>query len=233
MRIYAILALAPLSVAQPRLEVASIRSSPPGLQATQYRGKGTDQLDIRHASVKQLISMAYGMPEFRIFGGPSWIQSDHYDIQAKASAPAGLEEMQKLVQSILVDRFKLSLRREEREMGTLELIVAKGGPKLDAPKPGGRNNARDGVITATNAPIEFIASMLTQQQGKTVVNKTGIEGRFSYELKWTPDGKGTGAEADTVSLFTAIQEQLGLKLEARKQPIAVIVVERVYRPTDN
>lgn len=217
----------------PRFEVASIKPSGPPQWPPRpdFQGVGTDRISASSVSVRRLISIGFHVYDHQIFGGPPWMDKDLFDIEAKAPRQANEREMEQMVQTLLADRFQLATHRETRQQPVLELVVAKDGPKLGQPIEGKRNNARPGQVTGRNAPVEFLAGMLTYMLGKTVVDKTGIEGKFSYDLKWTPD-EPSGAR-DGVSLFAAIEEQLGLKLEARKGQVEVIVVDHVEKPSDN
>jgi len=167
-----------------------------------------------------------------IAGGLSWLETALFDVEAKSPSNMDLKQSEQMIQSLLMDRFRLGYHREMREQAVLDLVVGKNGPKLDPPATDNLSNyGRPGAVVGHNASVEFIASMLTVMLGKTVVNKTGIQGRFSYNLHWTPDD--AGGAPDSISLFAAIQEQVGLKLEASKGEVEVLVVDHVERPSDN
>jgi uncharacterized protein (TIGR03435 family) len=222
--------LAQTTAPLPRFEVASIKPSAPG-QPRESVQFSADRFTARYVSTRRLISLGFHVYEHQITGGPSWIESALFDIEAKAPGQIDLKQSEQMIQSLLADRFQLTFHREMREQSLFELVVGKNGPKLNPPATdNARNYGRPGAVVGHNAPVEFIASMLTFMLGKTVVNKTGIEGKFSYNLEWSPDGAGA---RDGVSLFTAIQEQLGLKLEASKGQVDVLVIDGVEKPSDN
>ncbi len=227
-------------------------------------------------TAKQLIAFAYGVKDFQISGGPSWITSDQYDIEAKepealaAELPKLSREEQSakthlLVQSLLADRFALKLTHTTKDLPVYALIVAKGGPKLNAATPGdtypngmkgpdgrgaGLMRVGRGEIEGQGVPLTLLVSMLSQQLGRTVLDQTGLKGKYDIQLKWTPDtgagamfqarpGGAPGAEqpppseSTGPSIFTAIQEQLGLKLESTKGPVEVLVIDQIERPSEN
>ena len=172
---------------------------------------------------------------------------------------------QHMLQVLLVDRFKLAVHRETKELPIYSLVVAKGGSKLHEAKPGdtypngikgpdGRPVPRGshfmrmgrGELTAQGIGMDDIAHLLTRQTGRTVVDNTGLKGNYDFTLHWTPDqiaptpnGPGSGGPDSSTSsesgpsIFTAIQEQLGLKLESQKGPVEILVVDHVERPSEN
>jgi uncharacterized protein (TIGR03435 family) len=194
---------------------------------------------------------------------PSWIDSDRWDILAKppADAPQREEQMQLRLRSLLEDRFKLDARREVREMPIYALVVARSdgqlGPQMKrsgdecaaaararaageaaAPlPPGGFCGTRtgNGNVSMRGVPLANFVRNLGGMTGRFVVDKTGLTGPFDLDLQWTPDqaiGAG-GAQTDGTSLFAAMLEQLGLRLEARRAPVEVLVVNSAERPTED
>jgi uncharacterized protein (TIGR03435 family) len=215
-----------------------------------------------------LITYAYQVRDFQISGGPDWVRSERFDIEAKE--PDELrEELQKLppeqrwekdyslVQSMLADRFKLKVRQETRELPIYALVVAKSGPKLEAAAPGVgiESHTRHFLmgkdhLTADGSDMAYLAWALAQQLGRTVLDQTGLKGNFKLALHWTPDpgqpdlSRGPAdatLAADTPpasdssgpSIFTALEEQLGLKLESTKGPVDVLVIDHIERPSEN
>jgi len=170
---------------------------------------------------------------------------------------------QQMIQALLVDRFKLAFHRESRELPVYSLVIAKNGSKLqeskiDAANPGGRSGLGQGMgvsqagrggpvtVTAQQIPIANLAAELSRQLGRVVLDRTGLTGKYDFVLKWTPDDSQApsgsmlnGQPAPTASdisgpvLFTAIQQQLGLKLESGKGPVEVIVIDHIERPSGN
>jgi uncharacterized protein (TIGR03435 family) len=201
---------------------------------------------------------AYEVPELRILDGPKWLGSERFDIEAKAdsSLSARLEtlgrdqrraELHAMVQQLLADRFKLKVHWETRELPVYDLVVGRKGSLLQETKAAGQNiHASTGEFTAKGLTLaqfaQALAQELSRELGRVVVDKTGIMGRYDATLTWTPEegetpiSRGTdgGAAADAgPTIFTAIQEQLGLKLESAKGPVQVLVIDQVEMPTEN
>ncbi len=204
---------------------------------------------------------AYGIPEPRILGGPKWLNSERFDIEAKIDSTTAEElrtlgrdqrrlEMQGMFQRLLADRFKLAVHWETRELPVYALVVAKNGPNLHLSKESGGNSgtsAGNGQFTGQGITLAEMAQALTQELsqelGRVVIDKTGIDGRYDVTLKWTPDTGAAGMDGGTEStapppdsgpsIFTAIQEELGLKLESTKGPVQVLVIDHVEMPSEN
>lgn len=244
---------------RPEFEVASIKPTPTtgGMERTMRVGIQMSEggrVTMSGVTVKLLLQQAYGVRDFQIVGGPAWMGTDRYDIAAKADGAATNEQMKLMLQSLLADRFKLQFRRETKELPTYALVVAKGGPKLtksaesDAPdKPKGRGMMRmgRGMIDVKDVPIASLATQLSQVLGRSVIDKTELAGNYDYKLEWTPDEAQGGmfgrpeahgeahAESTGPTLFTALQEQLGLKLESTKGPVETMIIDGVEKPTEN
>jgi uncharacterized protein (TIGR03435 family) len=256
--------------AQPAFEVASIKRDVSGRIGPQYRM--FPGFAVQRATLKDLVTMAYGIHDFQVSGGPGWINSDRYNIETKAEGnPVFSQEYRMLqlrkLQTLLIDRFQLKVHHETKELPVYELTVAKGGSKLQPPKcmerqpgdlttiaPGktmmdycGFGGFSRGQYQASNGSPADLAGGLSFLLGRSVVDKTGLAGRFRIVLTFTPDTStipfpdagepGAPATAPTADVgpdvFTALQEQLGLKLESAKGPVEVIVIDRVERPTEN
>jgi len=242
-------------------EVASVKPSDPNSEGIDFQifpGK----LTMKNATPRALIQFAYKLKsENQITDGPAWLDSKHYDIDAKEN-DAQIAELSKLsnadradqlclmLQSLLAERFNLKVSPQTKELPVYALVIAKGGPKITptpkpvaGEKPHGQMihmNGR-GELTATDVPVSLLADVLSRQpetEGRVVVDKSGLTGNYSWTLKWTPESPGgpaNGAPVDEAapSFFTAIQEQLGLKLESQKAPVAVLSVERMDLPSVN
>ncbi|HKV46737.1 MAG TPA: TIGR03435 family protein [Candidatus Acidoferrales bacterium] len=275
--------------APPRsFEVASIKKHPPDNGLTK-RGVGIpDSPDVgqfRAPSVtaKALIAAAYDVKEFQISGGPGWIGSELWDIDAKVedSLAAQLEKLPRrqqeaqralMLRSLLADRFKLQVMRSSKQATVLALVLAKGGPKLknvspldpNAPRPstpylaqtprGTRREVPPGAalmmmnlgratMTANAQPISALVDMLSTHLGKPVIDRTGLKGTYQFALQFAPQGgagpdgmplpPGPPPDPGVPSLFTALQEQLGLKLESTKGPIEIITIDHIEEPSEN
>ena len=207
--------------------------------------------------MKNLLMSAYGLfgsPEDEITGLPKWAESVRFDVEAKV-APEDVarykkmtsKEAQALMQSLLVERFGLKATPVTNERAVYGLVVAKAGPKMTASKisvgedgkskMGGSTRTQRGGIQVTEGTMGDLAGMLTHQVDKTVVDKTGLTGKYDYTLTWTPDNVAD-ANADNGKvaappLFTALQEELGLRLEPMRGPVKGLVVERLEMPTAN
>jgi uncharacterized protein (TIGR03435 family) len=217
-----------------RFEVAAIKSNESGRPNFLFQGLGTNRFTAVNASVQELVVMAYHVYNHQVTGGPAWMGSERFDIAAKAPVQADLRQMEEMMQSLLEERFKLRFHREMRETRVLDLVVGKNGPKLGEPDDKQADRAFSGGIDAHHAGLNYLASALSYRIGINVVNQTGIEGRFSYRLKWTPDEMHPApGDKEPVSLYTAIQEQLGLKLESRKGQVEFVAIDSVARPTEN
>jgi uncharacterized protein (TIGR03435 family) len=205
-----------------------------------------------NVSLSALVRWAFEMPETRILGGPGWINSTKFDIQAEAggsvdaemhglSSDAGRLMKERMLQALLVDRFKLATHTESRELPIYALVVAKGGAKFGAIQSNGTtiNSGRGHIEVQGSNSVALLAEELAKVVGRVVVDKTGIDGRYDLILKWTPDdvaapgSNGTEGSSSGPSIFTAIQEQLGLKLESQKGPVQVLVIDHIEMPSAN
>jgi uncharacterized protein (TIGR03435 family) len=185
---------------------------------------------------------AYGMPERRILDGPAWLGSTRFDIQAKADSGdqfKGLTGQQdrdlkrRMVQALLADRFHLKLHQETRTLPAYDLVVAKGGSKLQLSKSNGQSFGVGRThFTAEGLTMTSIAEELSLITGRVVVDKTNLAGRYDLKLEWSTDD-APATDNSAPSLFTAIQEQLGLKLESAKEPIPVLVIDHVEGASAN
>jgi uncharacterized protein (TIGR03435 family) len=246
-------------------------------------------------TIRQLIVQAYGLQDFQLTGGPGWLTSDRFDIEATPGAGISptQAQTQEMLQSLLEERFQLKVRRETKNLPAYNLVVAKGGLKMKpsadqtlpgpagpppaGPPPGGappvgaiaaaRVNGAGGPgpvgpggqrrsiprgmiqispggINGQAMEIKQFVSMLSRQVGRVVVDNTGLTGLFDVELNWTPDrtppqgGLPPGVELPPVdpngpTIFTALQEQLGLKLETTTQPGDILTIERIEKPSEN
>jgi uncharacterized protein (TIGR03435 family) len=229
-------AVAFLSVAQvwaqrPQFEVASIKPSAPGARGPTFYNPTSTRFAVSSITAKALIAYAYDVREFQISGGPGWIGSEEYDIVAKPDGDVRGDRVLAMARALLAERFHLSLHRESKEMPVLALVVTKGGPKLRASTGSGPEvRGGRGRFVARNVTMGLFAAQLAGRMlGRPVVDRTGIAGEFDITLEWAFDqGANSGP-----SIETAIQEQLGLKLEAQKGAVDMLVVDRVERPSAN
>jgi uncharacterized protein (TIGR03435 family) len=253
----------PPAAASLTFEVATVKpnTSGSGGSHTGWNGKPGvlgDTYTAVNVTLKNLMQyQAFAIPEPRILGGPKWLDSARFDIEAKMDSATVAQfkalprdqftqQRQLMFQQLLADRFQLKTHWETRELPVYALVVAnpKTGPTLEKAKDpvhGLGTSAGTGQLQANGATLADIAEVMTQEAsdelGRVVIDKTGIEGRYDIRLKWTPDiGADVPAPAGSApgpSIFTAIQEQLGLKLESSKGPVRVLVVDRAEMPSDN
>lgn len=231
-------------------EVATIKPSDPNAQGRLFTMRGREILTI-NTSLSDLINMSYDVHPRQVIGGPAWMTSDKYDVTGRPQGEGqpSLVQMRALIRSLLESRFNLATHREKRDLPAYALTVTGNGHKLtsNATSPNGPPGLLFkglGVLPAVNATMgEFAGVMQTAVLDRPVVDRTGLQGRFDFTLSWTPDESQfrsmginvppPAADAKLPGLFTAIQEQLGLRLESVTAPVEVIVIDRVERPSEN
>jgi uncharacterized protein (TIGR03435 family) len=258
-------------------EVASIKPNKSGPGMVRFMGT-PDGFSATGITLQMLVANAYGVQNFQISGAPSWLGSERYDLDAKmdsdtAAALKKLDQEQgrlarsRMLQKLLADRCKLTVHTETKDMPVYALVIAKNGPKMQEAKPGdtypngfkgldgvahaGTMRMGRGQLTAQAISTDTLVHLLSQQLGRTVVDKTGLTGKYDFTLQWTPDESQGGAlrapegggpspadgaappESSGPSIFTALQEQLGLKLESQKGTVETIVIDHVEKPSEN
>jgi uncharacterized protein (TIGR03435 family) len=239
--------------ADPSFEVATIKPSDPN-KPGQFLTIQGDRMVTGNTSLSFLITFAYGLHPKQIAGGPSWLDSEKYDITAKPDVEGqpNDKQLRTMLQKLLADRFKLTFHKEKKELSAYSIAVGKNGAKLSKSEgdpnglPGLGFRGKLGALFARNATIsDFAGLMQTVVLDRPVVDQTGLAGRFDFTLDWTPEpsqfgGRGgqtpqPGADdpAAPPDLFTAIVAQLGLKLESAKLPVDVLVVDHVEKPSGN
>ncbi len=253
------------ALATPAFSVATIKPSDPERTESSMGFNAGGSLQVRAVTLKELIQLAYNLGylgvDQRLVGGPKWIGTTRFDIDAKCddkcasfsgNAPTK-EQMateQAMMRALMADRFSLRLHHESRELSVLALVAAHGGPRLTAspsnePEDPFGPDGPPGNWAAKGVSMEELASNLSQLSdvdGRIVVDKTDLKGKFDFTLTWTPDtpattqpGVDSGLKPDPTapSLITALDEQLGLKLEPSRQPVDVIVIDSVEMPSAN
>jgi bla regulator protein BlaR1 len=245
-------------------EEASIKAKQSGDNGVRM-SIGPDGFTATGGTLQMLMQNAYGVQPFQIADAPSWVNSEKYDVEAKLDGSAAEKlqklgpdqrklETQQMLQALLAERFRLKLHRETRELPVYALIIAKSGSKLHevktrepGPEGAGLGGSR-GSARAQRVPIALLVHLLSEQLGRTVVDRTGLTGNYDFTLKWSPD-QGTpmftGADggqlpADAAqpdssgpSIFTALQDQLGLELESQKSSVEMLVIDSVEKPSEN
>jgi uncharacterized protein (TIGR03435 family) len=233
-------------------EVATIKPADPGDQGGRFiTMQGAHRFVVKNYTLKRLVGAAYNLTPRSISGGPAWIDSDLYDILAgiPGEVRPNLDEQMAMLRKLLVNRFKLTFHREQKELAIYALTVAKNGPKLkestaaaDEPPVLVNRIFPDRVLLpARNATMAQFASMMQRAVlDRPLVDETGLTGRYDFDLEWAPNetqfggqGPPETTESTKASLFTAIQRQLGLRLQATKGPVNVLVIDKVERPSAN
>ncbi len=216
---------------KPAFEVATVKPHAPGggvlsgtsFSPTRYSGVG---------SLRSFIQTAYGVQDYQVSGGPGWAGTELYEIDGRTAGPTSLDQMRLMLQTLLNEQFQLATHRDTKEVPIYALVVAKGGSKLkeaaDKSKIGGIGAGR-GMVKGTMT-LADLARSLSSSAGRPVVDRTGLTGGFEINLKWSPDNSPDG---DQPGLFTAIQEQLGLRLESAKGPVEVLAIDHAEKPSGN
>ena len=224
---------------------------------------------MKSLSPRRLLLIAYSLQDYQLAGGPGWIASDSYDIQAKADDNASVQQMEgPMLQVLLEERFKLSVHRETRQLSIYKLETEKNGARLTSTQSGscipyitdsspskanpgepvpnfcglhattdGSNRSLDGKGVSMATLAETLSRTYTAMLGRNVIDGTGLTGTFDIHLTWAKDSLGAGDSASLnltgPSIFTGLQEQLGLRLESTKGPVEVLVIDHAERPTQN
>jgi uncharacterized protein (TIGR03435 family) len=216
------------SAAAQTFDAASIKPTQSGPNSSSGITTKTGRLIANNVTLKRCIRGAYNVAEANILGGQKWVDEDRFDIEAKAPGPAGDAELSIMLRALLADRFHLQMHRETRQLPGYSLVLTKTGIKAKPAKPDteSNSNSSNGKIEGTSCTMAQFALKLSEALHAPVADATGLDGKFDYKLVWPP------ADLDT-AIFAAIQEQLGLKLESRKVPVEVIVIDRADRPSEN
>ena len=248
-----ILLAASLASAQQTFEVATIKPNAASDNRVMIRMQPGGRFTASGVTLKQLISQAYNLRDFQISGGPGWISAERYDINAKAEGlPDRVppEQLRPMLQALIVERFQLKTHKDTKEMPIYALVVGKNGHKMTASNPeaqGPMIRMGRGQLNGNKIPLAMLAQQIAQQLGRTVIDKTGLKGEFDISLEWTPEpghgggGPPVGPPGDAPppvggsgpTIFTAVQEQLGLRLESEKGPVEILVIDNVAKPTEN
>lgn len=222
-------------------EVASIRASQfqnadgEGSQRESIEASG-DRLTMRSVTLRSCIGWAYNIPDFEIAGD---LGTDRFDITAKAPTPSTILQMRAMLETLLADRFKLTFHRETRQLSSLTLVVAKGGPKLHASQEDGPGILRPsrGAMVAQHATMSEFITTLAGPLRTPVVDKTGLTGRYDFTVDLSSYFAQTkaGEQPDlTGIMMSALREQVGLNLESRREAVEMLVVDHIERsPTGN
>jgi uncharacterized protein (TIGR03435 family) len=224
-------------------EVASLKAAAPGQQGGIIRPmRGNQSYVATNMPLRQLIRIAYGVSDRQLSGGPDWMNTTTFDMDAKADKPASVDELHLMLRSLLEERFQLKVHRETKEQSVYALVVDKGGPKMKVHEPVETDyppisGGGPGPRTARNAAMSYFAFYLSQQMDKWVLDKTGLTDRYDFVIQWTPDrpirpgDDSPPPEGPTV--FAALKEQLGLRLDPAKGPVEYLVIDRCEKLKEN
>jgi uncharacterized protein (TIGR03435 family) len=223
-------------------EVASIKPFQ-GLPLNVYMNTSGSRVTISGYGLPGLLMTAYQVEPWQIAGGPVWMETDRFNIIANAPGE-GIpteDQMREMLQTLLADRFQVKVHREKKESPVYALVVGKSGHKLKQSAGegfsytvGGR--ARTLEMTFSKATMEQLALQLSSSggMGRVVLDKTALTGTYDFKLNWIPgDDTALTPDSDAASIFTAIQEQLGLRLEPQKAPVEILVIDHAEKPSAN
>jgi uncharacterized protein (TIGR03435 family) len=230
-------------------EVASIKPAKPGEGGASITPKPAGQgYDAQGATVRMMISVMYRMPIAKVAGGPSWLDDDLWDVEAKADRAYSLDDLHKMFQNLLADEFKLKFHKESREGPVYALMVDKSGLKMkvnDSPQDFQTpiDGHRGGVAVGRRVPMEYLCYWLKQalwNDDRPVIDKTGLIGNYDFTLSFMPELPPGFDKAnlppemlERPSIFDALRDQLGLKLQAQKGPVEYYVIDQVEKPPAN
>jgi len=256
----------------PQFEVASIKPAAPDARGMYFRTTPGGTLNITNMSLKEMIIFAWRIQPYQLSGGPPWLDSLRFDVTAKPENNPKQDELRAMLKALLADRFQLTTHQESKELPIYALVLArkdgKLGPSLPEAKDGGcttpdptqpRTPPEPGkapprycgnmmmgmrTLTIISGPVGNMVPMLARMLGRTVIDKTGLTGKYDVSLEWTPDEaqlamlppdvpRPAPSEMPGPTIYTALQEQLGLKLEAQKGPVDVLIIDRAEKPTAN
>ena len=233
----AVLAFASLhAAAQTNLkefDVASVKPNPSGGGGGSFN-TSHGRLDATNVSLRALVRFAFGVRDDQVAGGPAWFDTQKYDVTAKADSSANDDELTLMTQTMLADRFKLKFHRDTKESPVFSLVAAKGGPKLtehSGTEPGmiGMAPAGRGMTgrSYTKVTMPIFAAQLGRIVGRSVIDNTGLKGEYDFKLIYARD------DTADQSIYAVLQQDLGLKLEAAKGPVEIIVVDSAEKASAN
>ena len=219
----------------PTFEVATVKVNRTGSGDSRFPELRNGTLAAESVSLKSLLQAAYGFGRQRITG-PSWLDSDRFDLTGKAPQGVPDSELMQMLQSLLKDRFQLKVHRETKEMPVFEMFVAKDGPKIstyDPEHPLEMPADIGGSVMKGTATMSQLAERISPVAGRPVLDKTGLKGRYAFILIFTPVS-AQASDSGAPDFFVAVQQQLGLKLESMREPIEILVVDHAERvPSEN
>lgn len=238
------------TAAGPAFDVASIKPSDPAARRMSVDAMSGGKLTARSVSLSWLVQFAWHLESYQLSGGPGWMSTSRYDVIARAEDPsAGNDRIRLMTQTLLADRFALKVHTESKELPIYRMVVAaKAGKELHkvtacaAPECPAFDMLIGGQITARGVTMEDFAHAMTDVTSRPVRNQTNLAGQYDFRLSWTPDDATPGAvgprgspapDPTLASIFTALTEQLGLKLQSDKGPVDVYIIDHAEKPSEN
>lgn len=229
-------------------EITSVKPSKPDARSRGIRPlPGGQSYRAEAVPLRLMIKLMYKITDSQIVGGPSWMDNDLWDVDAKAERPSNLDQLHEMFQTLLADRFQLRFHKDTRDLQAFVMTVDKSGSKLKASQSQNWTEipirgAGPGKIVGTRAPMPYLCWFIAQPLNVPVVDHTGLNGFYDFTLAIPPPPPPAGAQPDgrdaapqdrRGDVFAAIREQLGLKLESRKVPVEVFVIDHVEKPGEN
>jgi uncharacterized protein (TIGR03435 family) len=233
----ALLLLSGAAFAQPAFEVASVKPADPSARIIDIREEPGGRLTMVNMTLLRIAQTAYAKKWYWITGGPGWIDRDRFDIVAKADGDPSHDRLMKMLQALLEERFQLKLHTESTEGTVFHIVIAKNGPKLNPPTEKdadpvvlGRFDATNHRLMGQNASLALLARRLEDELRRPVIDLTGIKGNFDFTIDYNIDDS---KPENGPSIFSAMQDQLGLKLESAKGLVETLVIDQAQRPSGN
>jgi uncharacterized protein (TIGR03435 family) len=231
-------------------DVTSIRPSKPGGRGGGIKAMpGGQEYTAQNVPVRLIISLMYRVPVRQITGGPAWLDTDLYDIEAKADRSYNLDDLHVMFQNLLADEFKLKFHKEIKEGPVYALMVDKAGSKMKVNETAQDfkipiNGGKDGVVVGVRVPMPYLCYWLglnpLRNDERPVIDRTGLDGYYDFSLSFAPDLPANVPREnlppgflDRPTIFDALKQQLGLKLEAQKGPVEYYAIDHVARPSEN
>lgn len=219
----------------PSFDAASIKENRSALNSNGGGGiRPGGRVSASNAPVRVLIMMAYGLRDYQFAGGPAWVSSTGYDVEARPASAVDPKTARLMLQNLLAERLSLKVHHEDAMVNGFHLVVDKGGSKLKASDANGMGFRIMGSSKMLGAgDLQNLVEALTGMLRAPVEDHTGLTGKYDLDLQWTPDSDTASTSEPSVSVFAAIREQLGLSLETTKVKIDRVVIDRVERPSEN
>jgi uncharacterized protein (TIGR03435 family) len=224
----------------PAFESASVKPSTATTDGSSWHSRAA-YLEMKNQSLRNLIKIAYGVRDDAVTGGPKWIDSDHFDVEARAPSAADDPQMLLMLRQLLRERFAVTVHRENRNVDGYTLALIKGGLKIrpDTSEGRERSNSHRGQLAAERLSMGRLAESLARILGAPVVDTTGVKDRYSFTLEWNaeppraaPGDSALPSDPAGPTIFDAVA-RLGLKLENRKLPAELVVIDKAEKPTAN